>query len=150
MGTPMIDGVLLTPLSRIPSLSGDIAHAMKRTDPGFSGFGEAYFSAVSFGAVKAWKRHRRMTLNLVVPVGEIRFVLYDDRKESTSSGMIQELDLSRDNYFRLTVPPMLWMGFMGVGQGLNLLLNVADILHDPDEVARLDVTAISYEWETLR
>lgn len=146
----MIDGVLLTPLSRIPTAGGDVYHAMKRSDPGFRGFGEAYFSTISYGAVKAWKRHRRMTLNLVVPAGDIRFSVYDDREGSPTYRRFQEVDLSPDHYCRLTVPPMLWMGFEGMGQGLNLLLNIADIPHELDEVDRLDVAAIAYDWDTQR
>ena len=70
-----IDGVLLTPLKQITHPKGDVFHAMKCVDPGFEGFGEVYFSSVLQGLVKAWKRHSRMTLNLVCIVGKIHFVL---------------------------------------------------------------------------
>ncbi|NOY72912.1 MAG: dTDP-4-dehydrorhamnose 3,5-epimerase [Gammaproteobacteria bacterium] len=142
-----IEGVLLTSLSHIPAPGGDVYHAVKHTDPGFIGFGETYFSTITYGAIKAWKRHRRMTLNLIVPVGDIRFVLYDDRKTSSSYREHLKVDLSPNNYFRLTVPPMLWMGFQGLGQDLNLLLNVADIVHESDEMDRLGINAIEYDWE---
>ena len=35
-----------------------------------TGFEEAYFSLIDKDAVKAWKRHKTMTLNLVVPLGD--------------------------------------------------------------------------------
>ena len=35
-----------------------------------------------------------MTLNLSVPVGEIKFVLYDDRKNSKTFGEFDEINLS--------------------------------------------------------
>ncbi|MCZ7401432.1 MAG: dTDP-4-dehydrorhamnose 3,5-epimerase family protein [Candidatus Methanoperedens sp.] len=148
----MIDGVILTPLRIIPGENGDVLHAIKVTEPSFSGFGEAYFSTVNKGSVKAWKRHRKMTLNLVVPVGEIKFVIYDDRPESSTCGKISEIVLSHSNYQRLTVPPMTWMGFKGLGKGLNMLLNIANIPHDPDEVDRQDAfeNNIGYEWEKDR
>ena len=57
---------------------------MKETSAGYAGFGEAYFSQVDKGAIKAWKRHKKMTLNLLVPVGEIKFVLFDDREASNT------------------------------------------------------------------
>ncbi|MCK4830475.1 dTDP-4-dehydrorhamnose 3,5-epimerase family protein [bacterium] len=110
-----IEGVMLTPLKIIPRDVGDVLHAMKRTDASFCGFGEVYFSTVNKGQVKAWKRHRKMTLNLVVPCGEIKFALYDDRTESPTCGKFLEVVLSRDNYQRLTVPPMIWMGFQRIG-----------------------------------
>lgn len=143
-----IEGVILTRLRVIPGHAGGVLHAMKRTDASFCGFGEAYFSTVNKGQVKAWKRHREMTLNLVVPCGEIKFVLYDDRTESPTCGKIFEVVLSRGNYQRLTVPPMIWMGFMGIGDGLNMLLNIASIPHDPQEADRLDIdeARIQYDW----
>ncbi|CAG0969536.1 MAG: dTDP-4-dehydrorhamnose 3,5-epimerase family protein [Candidatus Methanoperedens sp.] len=145
----MIEGVSLTPLRIIPGEYGEVLHAMKCTDSTFAGFGEAYFSTIKKGAVKAWKRHRKMILNLVVPCGEIKFVLYDDRQDSSTCGKISEIILSRSNYQRLTVPSMIWMGFKGQGNGLNMLLNVSNIPHDPDEVDRQDgfENNICYDWE---
>ena len=61
--------ILVTPLRLIEVAGGDVLHAMKQTDAGYSGFGEAYFSWVSADVVKAWKRHTQMTMNVVVPVG---------------------------------------------------------------------------------
>lgn len=148
MKNNMIEGVMLTPLKIIFGDTGDILHAMKRTDASFCGFGEVYFSTVNKGQVKAWKRHREMTLNLVVPCGEVKFVLYDDRTESPTCGNVFEVVLSRGNYQRLTVHPMIWTGFMGIGDGLNMLLNIASIPHDPQESDRLDVhnELIQYNW----
>ena len=40
----MIEGIIITPLKKIYHTQGDIYHAMKKSDPGFDGFGEAYFS----------------------------------------------------------------------------------------------------------
>jgi dTDP-4-dehydrorhamnose 3,5-epimerase len=145
----MIEGVILTPLKIIPGESGDVLHAMKRTESSFCGFGEAYLSTIKKGAVKAWKRHREMTLNLVVLCGEIKFVLYDERQESSTCGEITEVTLSRNNYQRLTVPPKVWMGFQGLEEGLNMLLNIADIPHDPYEIDRIDAhkNHINYNWD---
>ena len=146
MGEIIIPGVRLTPLKVIALEEGDVLHAAKISDAGITGFGEAYFSKIRQGSVKAWKRHREMTLNVVVPVGEIRFVLYDDRPESSACGIFFSVNLSLQNYQRLTVPPMIWMGFQGLGDDLNLLLNIASIPHNPKEADRLDIPAIQYDW----
>ncbi|TFH42497.1 MAG: dTDP-4-dehydrorhamnose 3,5-epimerase [ANME-2 cluster archaeon] len=144
----MIEGVVLTPLKIISGDSGDVLHAMKQTEPSFHGFGEAYFSTINQGAIKAWKRHHKMTLNLVVPSGEIKFVLFDERSDSPTYGEINEFTLSLQNYQRLTVPPMVWLGFKGSGKGLNMLLNVSNIPHDPDEYDRIDAykNHIDFQW----
>lgn len=147
MGAVAIEGIVLTPLKSMYQPKGDVFHAMKKSDPGFNGFGEAYFSTVNCGDVKGWKKHLRMTMNLVVPVGEIRFVIYDDRNESPTKGSFFDVCLSKQNYQRLTVPPGVWVGFKGLGNELNLLLNIANMVHDPDESENITLDSIQYEWE---
>lgn len=143
-----IQGVIVTPLKRISHPKGDVFHGIKKSDEGYVGFGEAYFSTVNHGVIKAWKKHSRMTLNLIVPEGEVKFVLYDDRENSDTKGSFQEIILSQNNYSRLTVPPGVWMGFEGVGKDLNMLLNVADIPHDPEEQLNIPMeeSNINYNW----
>jgi len=140
----MIDGVVVTPLKIINVLGGDVLHAMKAGDAGFSGFGEAYFSTIETGAIKAWKRHREMTLNLIVPVGKIKFVLFDDR--SFGKEQYQEIVLSKSHYCRLTIPPMIWMGFQGLDSETSMLLNIASIAHVPDESNRKEMGEIKFDW----
>jgi len=141
MGAITVEDIRITPLRRIAVEGGDVLHAMKCTDPGYVDFGEAYFSMIEHGTVKAWKRHTRMTLNLVVPTGQVRFVFVDE------AGAQREIVIGEEHYVRLTVPPGLWFGFQGVASSGSLLLNVADIPHDPDEVERKGVEEIRFGWE---
>ena len=146
----MIDGVILTPLRQINHPKGDVFHAMKRTDPGFVSFGEAYFSSILCGLVKAWKRHSRMTLNFVCMVGKIHFVLYDGREGSPTFGNYLETTLSPDKpelYRRITIPPGVLMAFVGIGEGKSMLLNVADIPHDPTEQVNIPVEESDIEFD---
>lgn len=114
----------------------------------FEGFGEIYFSCVFPGKIKAWHIHKRMTLNYAVPLGEIRFVLYDDRPDSPTRGEVQEMVLGPDNYRLVTVPPMIWNGFKGLGSETSIVANCATIPHDPDEIVRRDPmdSTIPYDW----
>jgi dTDP-4-dehydrorhamnose 3,5-epimerase len=146
MGGVGIPGVLLTPLKSIFHPKGNVLHIMKKSDPGFTSFGEAYFSTVNHGDIKGWKKHLRMTMNLVVPSGEIWFVVHDDRPGSPARGSFFEVSLSPENYHRLTVPPGVWMGFKGVGRQQNLLLNLADLEHDPAESENIALESFSYDW----
>ena len=141
-----IDGLLINPQKIIDTLGGDVMHVLKNMDDSFVGFGEAYFSVVEFGVIKAWKRHHEMVMNLVVPVGEISLVFFDDREDSSSFRMFQEITLSRKNYARITVPPLLWVGFKGIGIGVNMLLNIASIPHNPDEVDTKKINEIKFDW----
>ena len=142
-----INGVNITPLSIIDTKGGDVLHAMKMSDHGYSGFGEAYFSTIKPQSIKGWKRHKQMVLNLVVPVGAVRFILFDDREIQDNINQFQDLTLSRaDGYARLTIPPMIWVGFQGLGRQTSLVLNIANIEHSPEEVERKDLAEIKFNW----
>lgn len=141
MGKISLNEVLVTPLARIPTVGGDVLHAMKQNDAGYATFGEAYFSWVEIGAVKAWKRHTRMTMNIVVPVGNVRFVFHQD---GTDEFRTEEMGV--DRYARITVPPGIWFGFKGLAAPQSLVLNIANIPHEPNEVERIALSEIKYEW----
>jgi len=128
-----IEGLLQTPLKFIADERGAVMHGLRVDAAGYAGFGEAYFSFVRQGVTKGWKRHKRMTLNLVVPVGQVRFLIVDLRGSSGSNGKQVVVELGERNRFRLTVPPGLWVAFRGVDEGPNVLLNIASIAHDPAE-----------------
>ena len=141
----MIKGIRITPLKHIATPKGDIFHAMKSTDEGYCGFGEAYFSEVHCGERKGWKRHNRMTLNLVVVRGAIKFIVYDDRSDSDTLGEFFEIILSpQGNYSRLTVDAGLWMAFEGVAEGTSMLMDIIPEPHDPSEADRRDLDEIVY------
>lgn len=150
-----INGVLITPLKQINHPKGDIYHAIKKIDPGYIDFGEAYFSSILCGLIKAWKCHTHMTLNLVCMVGKIHFVLYDGRKESDTFGQFMEVTLSPDSpelYRRLTIPPGIWMAFIGIGNNKSMLLNVADIPHDPNEQINIPIeeSDIKFDFSNVK
>ncbi len=149
-----IEGVILTHLKQINHPKGDVFHAMKRTDPGYIDFGEAYFSNILCGLVKAWKCHSRMTLNLICMVGKIHFVLYDSRKGSPTFGQFMEATLSPESpelYRRITIPPGVWMAFIGIAEGKSMLLNVADIPHDSTEQVNIpaEESDIKFDFNTI-
>nr|WP_320148047.1 dTDP-4-dehydrorhamnose 3,5-epimerase family protein [uncultured Anaeromusa sp.] len=144
----MIDGVKVTPLKQILDERGKIMHMMRCDSPDFSGFGEIYFSCIHPGAIKGWHIHKEMILNYAVPHGNIKFVLYDERVDSPTYGEVQEIFLGPDNYCLVTVPPMVWNGFKGIGSELAIVANCSTIPHDPQEIDRLDPfdSRIPYDW----
>ena len=139
-----LEDILVTPLKRIPTVGGDVLHALKKTDAGFDGFGEIYFSWIECGAIKAWKCHQRMTLNLVVPMGEVSFVFHLTNQKNN----FRTENIGEERYVRLTVPPGIWFGFQGRGSGQSLLMNLADMAHEPDEVLRKKTSEFVYNWST--
>lgn len=139
-----IDGVTLTPLKIIQGDKGNVMHALKSEEQSYTSFGEAYFSTIFYNEIKGWKKHHQMILNIIVPVGKIKFVIFDDRKDSITKNSFFEVTLSTDNYCRLTVQPGLWMAFKGINEGLNMLLNIASIPHNPQEAENVSLQSINY------
>jgi dTDP-4-dehydrorhamnose 3,5-epimerase len=89
-----------------------------------------------------------MKLNYAVPYGNIKLVLYDDRKNSPSKGEIMELFIGPDNYKLITIPPKVWNGFKCIGNKTSIVANCATISHNPDEIIRIDPfdNDIPYDW----
>jgi dTDP-4-dehydrorhamnose 3,5-epimerase len=132
-----MDGVILTPLKRIPHPKGEIFHAIKASDDGFSGFGEAYFSEIHKDETKGWKKHTEMTLNLIVAVGAVKFSVHNQETDEYFNTII-----SIHNYNRLTVKPGLWVSFTGI-EKKNILLNVASIEHDSEESVNVSLESFN-------
>ena len=108
---------------------GDIQKVISKKSQNFKGFGELYFSWVQNNYIKAWKKHKVMTLNLVVPFGKVEFLFYDEGFNN-----FKKIIISAENYKRITVPPDIWFGFKGQYEEFSLVVNCADIVHDPSEV----------------
>ncbi len=120
--------VAYIPLMQIPNEKGDVFHAVKKSDNHFKGFGEAYFTTVKNGAIKGWKKHTLMHMNLVVIHGEVCFYLIDDQNNWNAS-----YTLGPKNYGCLSVSPGIWVAFKGLTDQKNIILNVASEPHVPEE-----------------
>jgi len=140
MGTINMDNIIVTPLKRIELDGGDVLHALKNNEVGYNQFGEAYFSFVKFNVIKGWKCHTKMTMNLIVPVGDVKFVFYNENT-------FLSIEIGEKNYSRITVPPGIWFSFKGVGIINNLVLNIANLRHEPEEVQRKTLTEINFNWK---
>ena len=86
----MIEGVIVEKLNVIEDGRGKIMHMVCRDSPTFTAFGEIYFSTINHGVVKAWRKHLKMTQLFAVPIGKIKLVIYDDRKNSPTYGLLRK------------------------------------------------------------
>lgn len=145
----MIEGVVITPLRRIPDERGMIMHMLRADSSHFQQFGEIYFSCIYPGAIKAWHIHKVMTLNYAVVTGMIKFVLYDDRPQSPTRGKLQEVFMGDQNYCLVSVPPLVWNGFKGYGDQMAIVANCTTHPHAADEIDRMDPFSdkIPYKWD---
>ena len=124
----MIEGIIETQLKVIPSVDGNVLHGIRSTDKSFVGFEEAYFSFINQDHVKAWKCHKKMTLNLIVPVGKVKFVFYSQREN-----IFRVIEIGEKQYSRLTIPPKIWFGFQGIGKSESIIMSLTNIQHDPNQ-----------------
>jgi dTDP-4-dehydrorhamnose 3,5-epimerase len=141
MGKMILDQIKLTKLKKIKNLDGDVFHGLKKTESSYFGVGEVYFSWINKGSIKGWKLHKEMISNLIVPFGLVKFVFYDN------DGNYRDFTIGDEHYSRLTVPPNIWFGFMGIGENSSLVANIASIEHASEEVISKDLSQIQYDWK---
>ena len=142
----MIKGVQEKALKQIADDRGKIMHMIRATDPDFKRFGEIYFSWINPGIVKGWHKHSVTTVNFAVPVGQVKIVIFDDRKNSQTKNQTQEFVLGPDHYKLLTIAPGLWYGFSSLSKDPAMIANCASHPHDPDESEKRALDEINYDW----
>ena len=144
-----IQGVEIIKKNQIVDDRGIILHMLRVDDKNYKKFGEVYFSTINPNKIKAWHFHKLMTLNYAVVHGSIKLVLYDDRDESKTKGTIQEIILSNENHYLVSIPPKIWNGFCSSDNKHAILANCSDIPHDKEEIIRLpfDDPKFPYKWK---
>jgi len=145
----MIHDVKITPLKIISDNRGKVIHMLRTDSQVFEKFGEIYFSTIYHQSIKGWHLHKESTLNYVCIKGKVKLVLFDNRKESSTKGVYQELILSPEDYFLVTIPPNIWNGFKGLDEAESIIANCLTLPHDEKEMVRKDPfdENFSYKWE---
>lgn len=146
----MIDGVKTRRLVCRVDDRGYVMEILRRDDPEFIQFGQAYISTCLPGVVKAWHAHRRQTDNFCVVKGHAKIGLYDDREGSPTRGETMAIVIGEHNPMLITIPPLVWHGQMCVGTEASILVNIPTEPYnaeEPDELRRdaFDLD-IGFEW----
>lgn len=127
---------------KINVINGDVYRVIDNQSKGYIKFGEAYFSFIKYNKIKGWKKHKFMRLNLIVPIGKVQFVFFNQTRKNFKKVIIGE-----SNYKRLVVDPGYWFAFKGLSKKQNLILNISNIKHDPNETENIDLDNIKYNWK---
>lgn len=146
----MIKGIKIKPLDIINNNKGNIFHFIRNDDIDYKGFGECYFSEIYPQKIKGWKCHKLQTQNLIVPIGIVKFVLYDSRVGSKTKNKIQEVNLGLpDDFQRLTIPFGIWYSFKCISTFKGLIMNFTDLPHDSKESETQDLlnNNIPFIWK---
>jgi dTDP-4-dehydrorhamnose 3,5-epimerase len=146
--THLIDGLIVENIKIIHDEKGSVLHMLRSDSALFKNFGEIYFSEVKPNIIKGWKIHHLTTQRFAVPSGSIKLVIFDDRENSSTKGLITEISFGRDNYKLVIIPPNLWYSFKGISKVTALIANCIDFPHDPSESETIDIDnkKIPYVW----
>lgn len=147
----LIEGVIIKNLKPILDERGYLQECFRSDWPMFKKFGQAYITIAFPNVVKAWHSHKIQTDNMICINGNAKLVLYDNRKDSSTYKMINEIFFGEKNPLLISIPPDIWHGFKAIGSKKIIVLNIPTELYnydEPDEY-RLpyDTDKITYDWK---
>ncbi|MHA1285423.1 MAG: dTDP-4-dehydrorhamnose 3,5-epimerase family protein [Promethearchaeota archaeon] len=147
----LINDVIIKKLNPILDERGFLQECFRSDWPMYKKFGQAYITVAFPNVVKAWHMHKIQTDNMICIYGNAKLVLFDDRKESSTYGEINEIFFGEKNPLLVSIPPGIWHGFKAIGGDKIIVLNCPTELYNydnPDEY-RLPYNSekIGYDWE---
>ncbi len=120
---------------------GNVLRAFRRKEEKIGKFGEVYLSWINKKTIKGWKMHKKMHMNLIVPIGLVKFVFYENNK-------FKEIIVGEKKYFRIYVPNQIFFAFQNLSKKKSLVINYANIIHqNDDEVINKNLREIKYKWK---
>lgn len=112
-----IDGVVLNQTAVIGDDRGVILELVDlRQEYWSAGAPYVYMGTCRPSRAKGWGMHKLHTDRYMVLSGEMLLVLYDDRDDSPTRGIVQEFYLTRDGLNQLSIPPGVWHAHLNPGQ----------------------------------
>ena len=120
---------------------GNVLRAFRKKEDKLGNFGEVYFSWINKTSIKGWKLHKKMHMNLVVPVGLVKFVFYENNK-------FKEIIIGEKKYFRIYAPNKIYFAFQNLSKEKSLVVNYSNIIHENNnEILNKNLKEIKYQWK---
>jgi len=146
----LIDGVSVRRAKVLADERGWLGEIMRADDPWFEKFGQIYFTTTYPGVVKAWHYHEKQTDHFYVIKGTVKIALYDQRKNSPTHGIVNELYLGEHCPGLLRIPPFILHGWMCISHTTSYTVNTVSEMYDyanPDEFrTHPHDNNIPYDW----
>ena len=146
----LIEGVSVKKLKVIPDERGRLMEILRTDDKEFSEFGQVYITTAYPGVVKAWHYHKLQDDNMTVLKGMAKIVLYDDRKDSSTKGVINEFFVGDHNHILIHIPKLIWHGFKCISEQDTMIVNIVTKCYNyenPDEYRKpAHGSDIPYDW----
>jgi len=149
----LIDGMEQKRLIPHADERGYLMELLRRDDPVFTRFGQAYVSLSYPGVVRAWHYHQVQTDGICVVKGMAKVVAYDTRDDSPTKGELCELFIGEQNPVLVKIPPMIYHGYKAISTEPVLVINFPSEPYNrqhPDEL-RLpyDSPEVPYNWDLV-
>ena len=145
----LIDGIKIINLNKFTDERGSLLHFIRNDSSYFEKFGEIYFSITHFNNIKGWKLHLRMKQNFVVPMGNMKIIILDQREKSLTKNHYNEFCIGEENYQLLSFPEDLWYSFTPLNGKSAMIANCTTIPHDPSESLTKELHYFDsiYQWD---
>ena len=127
-------------LKIMKSKHGNVIKIINKSSNYYFGFNELYFSQIKKNKIKGWKKHTRMTMNLKVILGKVKFIFSKDQKK------FKKIILSDNDHYMLTISKNIFFAFQGL-EKQNTILNFSNIKHSQKECINLPLNQINYNWK---
>jgi dTDP-4-dehydrorhamnose 3,5-epimerase len=111
---PVIDGVWVRPAITHPDKRGSVCEILSQ-DWDDKPLVHVYEITIRPGVVKGWIRHDQQDDRLFIASGSVRVVLYDDREESPTRGLVTEQSFNEHTRALVRIPAGVWHAIENIG-----------------------------------
>lgn len=145
-------GVSLKPITTHVDQRGSLFEMFNPTwDWSDSPFAYAYCFTIRPGIVKGWGYHKKHEDRYCLMFGEMLVVLYDDREDSPTRGLVSEIVLSEYNRCLLNIPAGVWHADQNIGSKDVVAVNFPTEIYDNDDPDKyrlpIDTDKIPYTFK---
>jgi len=132
----------------IPDDRGFLMELMRPDWKEFKGWGQVYVTMCLPHTVKGFHYHYNQIDNFNCVSGMAKLVLFDDRPDSPTRGIINEFFIGELNPSLVVIPNYVWHGFMALGEERAIIVNCPTKMYnyeEPDEY-RAPFDSFGYKW----
>jgi len=111
---------------------GNIEKIISKNEKYYKGFNELYITNLNKDKIKGWNMHKKMTLNLFVIKGKVKFHLKQKK-------ILKQITLSEDSKEILTVKPKTWLKMKNLYNKKSKIINFANLKHNKNEIVKKNI-----------
>ncbi len=133
----MIEGVRLIPLEVHTDDRGYLIELVRATDPFLTKFGQVYLVGdFARGVIRAFHKHTLLWDYFFISHGSAKFILVDDRPNSTTYKNMDTFVVGSRNPSLLVVPPGVFHGWMSLEDNTQMISVASEVYNreKPDEM----------------